>query len=73
VDEIRKLIPTVQWTVGGDGLTEPNLYFQFLKGIENVNESRHSDQNGKFLRKLAVFLFVKVIGKYGISKALILG
>jgi len=73
VDEIRKIIPTVRWTVGGDGLTEPNLYFQFLKGIENVNESRHSDQNGKFLRKLAVFLLVKVRGISGFLRVLILG
>ena len=25
----RKINPTVRWTVGGDGLTEPNLNFHF--------------------------------------------
>ena len=27
VTTARKLVPTVQWTVGGEGLTEPNINF----------------------------------------------
>ena len=30
---------TVRWTVAGDGLTEPNLYFLSLGAKENANES----------------------------------